>query len=303
MNSLILHKIMIPLYQKLPFENTNYVNFYKEDLPYFIVPIHYHPEIEIMYILEGTGTRFVGDHIGRYSEGDICLLGPKIPHEWRNDDVYLKKDTGLKASCMCLFFTSDIFDGNLIRLPEMNNIRLLVERCRRGIKFTGTTRLKIGHLMEETANYTGIDKITNFIKLLDIMATSDEYELLASVGYTESVNSSDFERFDKIYQYIMKNFSNPIKLDEVASLVGLTPNAFCRYFKGRTKKTFIQYLNDIRIGHAKRLLIEGRMKISTLSMECGFNNLSNFIDQFKRSTDMSPSEYQKRFGVKNQKAI
>ena len=135
------------------------------------------------------------------------------------------------------------------------------------------------------------------------MATTDEYEWLASVLVTESVNSSDFERFDKVYQYMMKNFTKPIKLEEVASLVGLTPNAFCRYFRGRTKKTFVQYLNDIRIGHAKKLLIEGRMKISTLSMESGFNNLSNFIEQFKRSTQMSPSEYQKKFGVKKQKVI
>ncbi|WP_029906924.1 AraC family transcriptional regulator [Prevotella sp. 10(H)] len=294
---------MIPLYQKLPFNNNNYVNFYKEDLPHFIVPMHYHPEIEIMYILEGKGTRFVGDHIDEYEEGDICMLGPKITHEWRNDEVYFRKNAGLRSSCLCLFFTSDIFEKNFISLPEMESIRLLLERSRRGIKFMGNTRAQIGKLMEEMAAQNGISKITNFIRLLDLMAVSEEYELLTSVGYTESVNSSDFERFDKIYQYIMKNFSEQIKLEEVAALVGLTPNAFCRYFKGRTKKTFVQYLNDIRIGHAKKLLIKGRMKISTLSMDCGFNNLSNFIEQFKRSTNMSPSEYQKRFGVKNQKAI
>ena len=143
----------------------------------------------------------------------------------------------------------------------------------------------------------------NLISLLEMMAVTDEYELLASVGFTESVNSSDFERFDKVYQYMTKNFMNPIRLEEVASLVGLTPNAFCRYFRKRTKKTFVQYLNDIRIGHAKKLLIEGRMKISTLSVESGFNNLSNFIEQFKRSTKMSPSEYQKMYGVKNQNII
>ena len=294
---------MIPLFQKLPFDNTNYINFYKEDLPHFIVPMHYHPEIEIMHILEGTGTRFVGDHIEEYEEGDVCMLGPKITHEWRNHDMYFRKDAGLRSSCLCLFFTSDIFNLNFISLPEMNNIRLLLERSRRGIKFTGEARLHIGQLMKETAKQNGIIKIVNFIQLLDIMSTTDEYELLTSVGYTESVNSMDFERFDKVYQYIMKNFSEQIKLEEVAGLIGLTPNAFCRYFKGRTKKTFVQYLNDIRIGHARKLLIEGRMKISTVSLECGFNNLSNFIEQFKRSTGISPSEYQKRFGVKNQKAI
>ena len=114
---------------------------------------------------------------------------------------------------------------------------------------------------------------------------------------------SDFERFNKIYQYLVKNFNQPIKLEDVAGLVGLTPTAFCRYFKERTKKTFVQYLNDMRIGHAKRLLIEGKMKISTISMEVGFNNLSNFIDQFKKTVHMLPTEYQKEYGVKNKKAI
>lgn len=294
---------MIPLYQELPFTSNSYINFYKEDLPHFIVPWHYHPEIEIMYILEGTGTRFVGDHIGRYQEGDVCMVGPKLPHEWRNDDEFFTQGAGLKASCLCLFFLKDIFEANLIRLPEMSNIRQLIERSRRGIKFVGKSRDAIGSFIQRSVNDTGASRIINFISLLEMMATTDEYELLASIGFTESVNSSDFERFDKVYQYMMKNFMKPIKLEEVSSLVGLTPNAFCRYFRGRTKKTFIQYLNDIRIGHAKKLLIEGRMKISTLSMESGFNNLSNFIEQFKRSTQMFPSEYQKKFGVKNQKVI
>lgn len=294
---------MKPLYQELPFTNASYINFYKEDLPHFIVPWHYHPEVELMYILEGTGTRFVGDHIDQYQEGDVCMVGPKLPHEWRNDDEFFKKEAGLKASCLCLFFLKDLFEGSLIRLPEMNNIRQLIERSRRGIKFTGKSRDEIGDFIKQSVHLTGAARITSFITLLEMMATTDEYELLASVGFTESVNSTDFERFDKVYQYMMKNFMNPIKLEEVASLVGLTPNAFCRYFRGRTKKTFVQYLNDVRIGHAKKLLIEGRMKISTLSMEVGFNNLSNFIEQFKRSTQMSPSDYQKKFGVRNQKVI
>ncbi len=294
---------MTPLYQELPFTDASYINFYKEDLPHFIVPWHYHPEIEIMYILEGTGTRFVGDHIDRYQEGDVCMVGPKLPHEWRNDDEFFKQEAGLKASCLCLFFLKDVFDGNLIRLPEMNNIRQLIERSRRGIKFTGHSREKIGEYIRESVSFTGAQRIVRFISLLEMMATTGEYELLASIGFTESVNSSDFDRFDKVYQYMMKNFRQPIRLEEVASLVGLTPNAFCRYFRQRTKKTFVQYLNDIRIGHAKKLLIEGRMKISTLSMEAGFNNLSNFIELFKRSAHMSPSEYQKKFGVKNNPVI
>ena len=260
---------MKPLYQELPFAVDNYINFYREDLPHFIVPWHYHPEIEIMCIEKGWGTRFVGDHIGGYEEGDVCMMGPQLPHEW----------------------------------PEMANIRELIERSRRGIKFTGESRERIARYIRRTFNQNGIERVTNLLTLLEMMAEADEYEILASVGFTQSVNSSDFERFNKVYRFLVKNFNKPIKLEEVAAVAGLTPTAFCRYFKERTKKTFVQYLNDMRIGHAKKFLIEGKMKISTLSMEVGFNNLSNFIEQFKKSTNMLTSEYQEKYGVKKKKAI
>lgn len=295
---------MKALYQDLPFIPASYVNIYKEELPHFIVPWHYHPEIEIMYILEGTGTRFVGDHVEEYKEGDVCIIGPNLPHEWRNDDIFFHKESKLRSSCLCLFFLRELFGNNLLSLPEMNNIKSLIERANRGVKFIGKSREEIAALINEYVNETGAARIAKLIVLLEAMATADEYESLASLGYIRNtINSDDFERFNKIYQYIMRNFSRPIRLEEISSLVCLTPNAFCRYFRERTKKTFVQYLNDVRIGYAKKLLIEGRMTISTLSMESGFNNLSNFIDQFKRSTNMSPSEYQRKYGVKDKKRL
>lgn len=290
---------MTPLYQELPFPSGYYVNYYVEDLPYFIVPWHYHPSIEIMYIVSGTGMRFVGDHMEEYVEGDICMIGPRLPHEWRNDDQYFEEDSGLRATCICLFFQKEIFEPNMIYLPEMDGIRALIERSRRGIKFTGNTRERLAEMIRSASPDTGPSKIADLIGILDLMAGSDEYEILASVGFTDSVNSEDFERFNKVYQYIVKNFTKQIKLEEVAGIIGLTPTAFCRYFKARTKKTFVEYLNDMRIGHAKKLLIDGRMKISTVAMESGFNNFSNFVGRFKKATNMLPSEYQKKYGVKS----
>ena len=294
---------MKPLYQELPFSVENHINFYKEDLPHFIVPWHYHPEIEIMCIEKGNGTRFVGDHIESYSEGDVCIIGPQLPHEWRNHREYFENTSGLRSTCLCVYFRKELFEGVMINLPEFAKIRELIERSRRGIKFTGAAREQLAGFIRNTFDGTGVTRITNLITLLEMMATAGEYELLASVGFTQSVNSSDFERFNKVYQYLVKNYHKSIKLEEVAGLVGLTPTAFCRYFKERTKKTFVQYLNDLRIGHAKRLLIEGKMKISTVSLEVGFNNLSNFIEQFKKTVHMLPNEYQRQYGVKNKKAL
>ncbi len=292
-----------PLYQDLPFPIDSHIHYYIEDLPHFIVPWHYHPAIEIMYITRGVGTRFVGDCIEQYEEGDVCIIGPNLPHEWRNDDAYFDKKSDLRATCICLFFKREIFDPNFIRLPEMNNIRDLIERSRRGLKFTGNSKIEITRFIRESVNDVGVRKVTNLLTLLEMMATSTEYELLASVGFTNSVNSEDFERFNKVYKFLVKNFATSIRLEEVAALVGLTPTAFCRYFKERTKKTFVEYLNEMRIGYSKKLLLENKMKISTISGEVGFPNLSNFISQFKKVTGMSPSQFQKQFGVKAKQAI
>ena len=294
---------MKPLYQDLPFPIDSHIHYYIEDLPHFIVPWHYHPAIEIMYITRGIGTRFVGDCIEQYEEGDVCMIGPNLPHEWRNDDAYFDKESGLRATCICLFFKREIFDPNFIRLPEMNNIRDLIERSRRGLKFTGNSKLEITRFIRSSVNDVGVRKVTNLLTLLELMATSTEYELLASVGFTSSVNSEDFERFNKVYKFLVKNFATSIRLEEVSTLVGLTPTAFCRYFKERTKKTFVEYLNEMRIGYSKKLLLENKMKISTISGEVGFPNLSNFISQFKKVTGMSPSQFQKQFGVKAKQAI
>ena len=294
---------MKPLYQDLPFPIDSHIHYYIEDLPHFIVPWHYHPAIEIMYITRGIGTRFVGDCIEQYEEGDVCMIGPNLPHEWRNDDAYFDKESGLRATCICLFFKREIFDPNFIRLPEMNNIRDLIERSRRGLKFTGNSKLEITRFIRSSVNDVGVRKVTNLLTLLELMATSTEYELLASVGFTNSVNSEDFVRFNKVYKFLVKNFATSIRLEEVSTLVGLTPTAFCRYFKERTKKTFVEYLNEMRIGYSKKLLLENKMKISTISGEVGFPNLSNFISQFKKVTGMSPSQFQKQFGVKAKQAI
>lgn len=294
---------MKPLFQELPFPVDSHIHYYIEDLPHFIVPWHFHPAVEIMYITSGMGTRFVGDHIEGYSEGDICMIGTKLPHEWRSDEVYFNDNSGLRTTCICLFFKREIFEPNLICLSEMSTIRDLIERSRRGIKFVGQSKKKIANFIEKSANGTGAQKVIDLIQLLNMMAESEEYEILASVGFTESVNSTDFERFNKVYKYLVANFTETIKLEDVANLVGLTPTAFCRYFKERTKKTFVEYLNDMRIGHAKKLLIEGKMKISTISSESGFNNLSNFIKQFKKTTQMLPSDFQKEYGVKKRKAL
>ena len=299
----IFTKKMEVLYQDHSLQNSSWIKFYTEDLPHFIVPWHYHPEIEIMYITEGYGTRYVGDHIGGYEVGDICMVGPNLQHEWKNDPAFFEKGTSLRAVCKVLFFRKEIFDSNIEHLTEMAEIGELLERSKRGILFLGESRKRIEQKINQVYPLTGIARITGLIELLYLMATEKEYKLLTSVGFTESVNSKDFFRFNKIYEYMVANYRSRIALEDVAALIGLTPQAFCKYFKERTKTTFVNYLNNMRIGYAKKMLIEGKHKISVICTESGFNNQSHFIKQFRNQTGMLPREYQEKHGIKSRIVI
>lgn len=198
-----------------------------------------------------------------------------------------------------IVFRKEVFDSPIMYLPEMNPIRELIDRANRGIRFDGESRVRIERKFRKVRTSEGIAKLTGLVELLSLMAREEHYTLLASVGFTNSINSKDFDRFNKVYEYLVRHYTEHITLEEIASLVGMTPPAFCKYFKDRTKTTFIKYLNGMRLGYAKKMLIDGKHKISTIAYESGFNNISHFIEQFKTKTGLLPSEYQEKFGVRN----
>ncbi len=285
-------------YEKLSTESDYGINFLNTDCPYLDVPWHFHPEMEIIYIEKGSGTRFVGDHSEAFEEGDIGLVGPNLPHVWRSDPIYRENIPGLTSHVQVVHFHESIFKGPLAKLPELLGINQLLFESQFGIKFFGSARESIEIQMKELILASGIDKLLGLIKILDFMAKTDEKQLLASAGYSKIRKSTDFDRFDKAHRYMIDNFQKNTSLEMVSDIVGMTPTSFCRYFKKRTKKTFHTVLNEIRIGHACKLLIDGKMNISGVAYESGFNNISNFNEQFKKQKGISPSQY-----LKNRKDI
>jgi len=285
-------------YEKLSTESEYGINFLDTDCPYLDVPWHFHPETEIIYIEKGSGTRFVGDHSEAFEEGDIGLLGPNLPHVWRSDPIYRENIPGLTAHVQVVHFHDSILKGPLAKLNEMRGVNQLLFESQFGIKFFGSAREYIEIQMKELILASGIDKLLGLIKILDFMSKTDEKQLLASSGYSKIRKSADFDRFDKAHRYMIDNFQKNVNLKVVSNQIGMTPTSFCRYFKKRTKKTFHTVLNEIRIGHACKLLIEGKINISGVAYESGFNNISNFNEQFKKIKGISPSQY-----IKNRKSI
>ncbi|WP_026815231.1 AraC family transcriptional regulator [Arenibacter certesii] len=276
---------------------TNKQTFIFKDLvgPYFNPNWHFHPEFQISIIAEGKGTRFVGDHVQSFEKGDLVITGPNLPHLWRSDDAYFEKDSDLTTRGLVIYFDNELLSESLLEKEEFYNINKLVENSVRGMEFYGETRQKVNQLMPEIAEERGFSRIMKLLEILDILANSEEYNLLASPGYVNVFKGDDAEKMQIVYDYVMDNFKTKISLEEIASLLNMTPTSFCRYFKPRANKTFTRFVNEIRIGHARKLLLEDNFNISQISYECGFNALSNFNRQFKSIVKMSPHEFRKLF--------
>jgi AraC-like DNA-binding protein len=285
---------MKPIYQKLQPSSEQSFIFYEEEQPRFTVPWHYHPEIEILLVVKSTGTSYIGDSVRTFGPGDVCLIGEGLPHWWKSDNKYLEEGSSLKMTAHVIQFREDLI-MQFNTLPEMAPILSLLERSKRGICFTESSKTKIGKMIRKIFHENGLKRISGLLLLLEAMSNEENFEYLASSGYSKNVNTSDFDRFNAVYEYIIKNFQRPITLEEISCRAFMTPSAFCRYFKKRTGKSFSVFLYEFRIGHANRLLAETDIKISTIAHECGFNNLSNFNQQFKKVTGYTPQAYRSKY--------
>lgn len=285
---------MKPILEHLVLDSKESFRLHNASHPAFFTPWHYHPEYEIILILKSTGTRFVGDHIENFEPGDLVLLGPSLPHVWTNDSIYLNGNTDLIAQVSVIHFGTGIFDTSFGDLPEMEMVRKLFEKAKRGIKFYGDSAIELGNKIKEIEKTKGAKRLMLFLELLIGMGESEEAKELSSVGFVDSYQSESEKRMVKVYEYIMNNFTKKIKLKAVSEIANMAPTAFCRYFKTRTGKTYVQFLNEIRLGYVRKLLIKNDYSIQMAAMEAGYQNLSNFNTQFKRYTGETPSAYMKK---------
>ena len=253
--------------------------------------LHFHPEIQLALIVKGRGYRFIGDSIDRFGPGDLLLIGPNLPHVFRCDKEYYQKNPNLGVYAILVFFSAKSLGNSLLEMPEMHRINELITHCHKGIKITGKTRIEVARLMKELLVEKGFDRLLKFLKILDLISSSKTNQEISNIGYDKPQKESDNERLNKVIDHVLNHFSEKVLLEDVASIANMTPNAFCRFFKHRTENTFSRFLNEIRIGHACKLLVSEDINVSQAAYECGYNNISNFNRQFKEITGFTPSEY------------
>ena len=263
--------------------------------PHFDPNWHFHSEFQLFIVMQGTGTRFIGDHVQPFKPGDLVLTGPNLPHLWRSDPEYFDGDPALWTEGVVIYFPEDFFGNRFLQKVEMARIRQLLMRSSRGISFNRTTSAIVTNMMVQLQDRVNFDGILGLLKILRVLADSEDYTLLANPEYSNTLKESDTERMNKVHAYVMKNFRDRITLEEVAALANMTPSSFSRYFKTHANKTFSEFLTGIRIGYSCKLLVEKKLSITQACYESGFNTVSNFNRQFKTYTQSTPLEYRKRF--------
>jgi len=261
--------------------------------PNFLRVWHYHPEIELVIILKSTGTRFIGDSIEKFQEGEVVLIGKNVPHMWLNDEAYFEPDSTLEAEAFAIHFTRDFLGEGFFDIPEMKQLSNLLNRANRGIKFNALNKECVERIMN-LINYDSTTRIFKTIEILVSLSKQEDYELLSSATYVNDFQQTDNSRMDKIYAYVFENFNDGISASDVAEMTGMNKSAFSRYFKKVNRKSFTRYLNEIKVGYACRLLLENKESITSIAYLSGFNNISNFNRQFRTIHKMAPSSYLKK---------
>lgn len=266
------------------------------DYDSFKYPLHFHDEYEIIFILKSTGTRFIGNSIEPYSDGDLVLLGSSLPHMYRSDPQYYENNPELRVNAITIQFSKGFFSFGINQYPELIKIKNLLIKAKRGIYFDKQANQSIRTRISRAVSLKGLPLLLECIQILSLMSNSKDYSLLNN---EDSESASEFieadERLIKVVSFIKREYNRQLTLKEIAGVARMNQSAFCRFFLDKTGKTCTKYINSLRINYACKLLQEKKLTITEICYECGFNNISNFNRQFKQITKHSPTEYMNEF--------
>lgn len=285
---------MKPALEHLPKANHESFVVRNFSYDYYPTPWHYHPEYEMVLVTESTGKRIIGDHISDFKPGNLALIGPNIPHIYKNDAAYYNGASNNKACSIVVHFTEASLGADFLRLPESLPLRNLFERAAAGLDITGTTNEQVSQRMLKMVDLSGMDRWLCLVETLSLVAKSKEATTITHNNMM-SYNAKESNRLCAVLDWITANFEKNIKLQEAAKIAEMQENAFSRFFSTHTRKTFSAFVQELRLQKAARLLTETSDAVTEICYECGYNNVSNFNRQFFKRYHVSPREYKKTF--------
>jgi AraC-like DNA-binding protein len=262
----------------------------------FDFPFHCHPEYELNFIGNAAGVRrTVGDNSETIGEYDLVLIAsPNLEHVWEQGECHSRDIREITIQ-----FTSDVLPESLLNKNQFHSIRHMLERARLGLVFSQLTIMKIYRRLDElTCQQHGFHAVLSFLELLYDLSLADDSRTLSSSSFARIKTSSESRRVNKVQQYIASHFREEVRLEQLAELVGMTPVAFSRFFHQRTGRTLSDYIIEIRLGFASRMLIDTTMTAAEICYDSGFNTLSNFNRLFRKHKGCTPTEFRENFKKK-----
>lgn len=276
---------MEPLVQKLPLDNETSFIARTFRTPDFEVGWHRHIEYELILFTEGSGLSFIGNHIGEFETGDIYFLGSNLPH------TFQKRAPDIVTAAVVVQFRDDFWGSEFLQLPENRQVRQLLAWSAQGLKLRGPLKSYIRSRVSELESATGLRRITVLCDCLERMATEKEWARVT----TQQVAVNNDERLNKVFQFTIDHFKDPLTLSMVAQTACMSIQHFCSFFKRSTQKTYIDFLNEVRVGFACTLLADTQKSVLDICYECGYNTVTHFHKQFLKIKKMTPLQYRKSF--------
>lgn len=264
------------------------------DYQYYPTPWHFHPEYELVLVTESTGKRIIGDQISDFEPGDLALIGPYLPHTYKNEPKYFEPKSRLRAKSIVVHFKEDTFGAGFFDLPESQKIAGLLERSFKGLAVRGKTNTVVADKLHKLVKAEGCSRWLQLLEILHILSESKSLDYICNNAITGR-NTAETIRMNQVINFVLENFHRNISIKDVAQLTNMAENSFSRYFSQRTRKAFTSFVNEVRLNHASKLLIETNQSVTDICMKCGYNNLSNFNRQFLKVYKKNPLRFRKAF--------
>lgn len=253
----------------------------------FDFPLHFHEEFELNFIKNAAGAqRVIGDHVAEIEDIELVLVGSNLQHGWFTHKC---KDKVIHE--ITIQFHRDLFDEKFLQRNQMGFIKDLFQNSSRGVLFSKSASLAIMPRIIDLTQKHGFDSVLELMSILHDLSISRNFRTLSDLSFNKEISTYNSRRIEKIMEFMNDNFNHNITLGDAAKLAGMTEVSLSRFFKLRTGKTFVDTLNDIRLGHASRMLIDTTQSVNEIAYKCGFNNMSNFNRIFKKKKDSTPKDY------------
>lgn len=280
----------------IPVSQEHSIMVQEDILPHFYNHLHRHNETQITWILKGEGTLIAGTCMQRFQSGDIYIFGANQPHILKSDPVYFEKNSRREVHALTIFVDLRGPFGKILDIPEMQNVKKFMEATRMGLQVPSSQHKPVIEkmlLVKEARN--GV-RLAYFIQLLQALSYIKKFKTLSNTHTEFAISESEGLRMNDIYQYTMAHYTENISLKQIADVAHLTPQAFCRYFKKHTLKTYISFLNEVRINEAcKKIVSEKFDSLASIAYQTGFSNAVTFNRVFKKITGQPPKKFMNEY--------